>query len=122
MRDMKEADSSAAALAAPEGGPTALCVAHAEWMKVRAELATLETETGATDRVFEDGIDRKSAAEWKIIATPAEDFRDLRLRASVVQTMFRDSECVGAPNDRRHIVALDRQGLTSTISDTKLRK
>ena len=42
--------------------PSPLTVAYAEWLKIRAEIAELETRAG-TDELMNQAIDRERAAE-----------------------------------------------------------
>jgi hypothetical protein len=86
--------------------------ALAEWKRAHADVSACEAamteENGdEVDKAECEALKALSAAEWKLLRTPAGGIVDIRERAIVVQDLFNRARWMGAPTDNVHKYMLD---------------
>jgi hypothetical protein len=92
-------------------------VAYAEWLHAKAVIvglnADLAVHDGGDNAQMEDddarmnrALNAVTAAEWKLMQTPARTLAEIRDRAQLVLEMFTHEIEAGEPTDGRHRLML----------------
>jgi hypothetical protein len=80
--------------------------ACAKRLRAKAALAELCAGREASDEAITLALDAVSAAEWKLLQTPAENLAEIRERARIVLELFTAEDEAGVPTDNRNRLML----------------